>query len=121
GCGVPGAAWGGIADGVAVAARLAVGGAGAWLGRRFAATPEAELADPFKKAILDSDGTDTIVTDVSDILMGGEWPGAYARVARNRLIERWLGRPNDVRRHREQLLADMFEARKRGDVQESIL
>ncbi len=53
--------------------------------------------------------------------MGGDWPGAYARVARNRIIERWLGRPGDVRQHRQQLLEKMFEARKRGDVQESIL
>jgi len=118
---IPVLAAGGISDGRGLAAMLALGADGVLLGTRFLATPEAALADPFKKAILDSDGTDTIVTDVSDILMGGEWPGAYARVARNRLIERWLGRPNDVRRHREQLLADMFEARKRGDVQESIL
>ncbi len=112
---------GGISDGRGLAAMLALGADGVLLGTRFLATPEAGLADPFKKAILDSDGTDTVVTDVGDILMGGDWPGAYARVARNRIIERWLGRPGDVRQHREQLLEKMFEARKRGDVQESIL
>ena len=68
-------------------AEAELGAAGVLMGTRFLATPEAPLADPFKKAILDSDGTDTIVSDISDILIGGNWPGAYARVARNRLVD----------------------------------
>lgn len=112
---------GGISDGAGLAAALALGAEGVLIGTRFIATTEAPVHDAVKQAILDSDGTDTIVTDVGDILMGGDWPGAYARVARNRLIERWLGRPSEVRRHREELLADMFEARKRGEVDESLL
>src|SRR5439155_937373 len=67
---IPVLAAGGISDGRGLAAMLALGADGVLLGTRFLATPEAALADPFKKAILDSDGTDTIVTDVSDILMG---------------------------------------------------
>jgi NAD(P)H-dependent flavin oxidoreductase YrpB (nitropropane dioxygenase family) len=112
---------GGISDGAGLAAALALGAQGVLIGTRFIATTEAPVHNAIKQAIVDSDGTDTIVTDVGDILMGGDWPGAYARVARNRLIERWLGRPSEVRRHREELLADMFEARKRGEVDESLL
>jgi len=112
---------GGISDGAGLAAMLALGAQGVLIGTRFIATTEAPVHIAIKQAIVDSDGTDTIVTDVGDILMGSDWPGAYARVARNRLIERWLGRPSEVRRLREELLADMFEARKKGEVGESLL
>jgi len=118
---VPVLAAGGISDGHGLAAMLALGAEGVLVGTRFLATTESPAHDSLKQAIVTSDGTDTIVTDIGDILMGGEWPGALARVSRNRLIERWQGRANEVRRRREELLADMFEARKQGNVQESIL
>jgi NAD(P)H-dependent flavin oxidoreductase YrpB (nitropropane dioxygenase family) len=118
---IPVLAAGGISDGRGLAAMLALGAEGVLMGTRFLATGEAPIHEAVKKAILDSDGTDTIVTDLGDILMGGDWPGAYARVARNRLIERWLGRRHEVRRHREELRADMVEARKKGEVEEVLL
>ena len=118
---VPVVAAGGISDGRGLAAMLALGAEGVLMGTRFLATNEAPLHDAIKQVIVTSDGTDTIVTDVGDILMGNDWPGAYARVARNRLVERWLGRPNEVRRHREELLADMVIARKNGVVDEALV
>jgi NAD(P)H-dependent flavin oxidoreductase YrpB (nitropropane dioxygenase family) len=118
---VPVLAAGGISDGRGLAAMLALGADGVLMGTRFLATPEAELADPFKKQILESDGTDTTVTDIGDIMIGGDWPGAYARVGRNRLIERWLGRAGEVRRRRNELRDLMSENRNRGDVQESLV
>ncbi len=118
---VPILAAGGICDGSGLAAMLALGADGVLMGTRFLATPEAPAHDAVKKAILNSDGTDTIVTDVGDILMGNEWPGAMARVSRNHLIERWLGRANELRRHREPLREAMFAARKRGELDEALL
>jgi NAD(P)H-dependent flavin oxidoreductase YrpB (nitropropane dioxygenase family) len=112
---------GGISDGRGLAAMLALGADGVLLGTRFLATAEAPVHQKVKQAIVASDGTDTIVTDVGDILMGSDWPGAYARVARNRLIERWLGRPSEVRRNRDKLIAGMVAARKSGDVDEALL
>jgi NAD(P)H-dependent flavin oxidoreductase YrpB (nitropropane dioxygenase family) len=119
---VPVLAAGGIADGRGLAAMLALGAAGVLMGTRFLATTEAPIHAAFKDRITSSDGTDTMVTDVGDIMMGGgDWPGALARVARNRVMERWLGRVNELRRHREEAVASMLEGRKRGDVEEAIL
>jgi NAD(P)H-dependent flavin oxidoreductase YrpB (nitropropane dioxygenase family) len=112
---------GGIADGRGLAAMLALGAAGVLVGTRFVATNESPVHDAWKHAIVASDGTDTIVTDVTDVMMGGDWPGAFARVARNRLIERWLGRPNEVRRRREELVDRMREERRMGNIDEAIV
>jgi NAD(P)H-dependent flavin oxidoreductase YrpB (nitropropane dioxygenase family) len=118
---VPVLAAGGIADGHGLAASLALGASGVLVGTRFLATVEAGLSNAVKSRILASDGTDTIATDVGDILFGNDWPGALARLARNRLIERWLGRPNELRRHREEALQRLDEARKTGDVEEDLV
>lgn len=75
---------GGIADGRGLAAALALGAQGALLG-----TP---LHPNFKQAVLDSDGDDTILTEIPDIARGNVWPGAMARCRRNAFIERWAGR-----------------------------
>src|SRR5438132_1069668 len=91
---------GGIADGRGLAAMLALGAAGVLVGTRFLATPESPLHAAFKKLIIDSDGSDTIVTDLADIMLGTDWPGAVGRIARNRVVERWLGRTNELRRRR---------------------
>ena len=112
---------GGIADGRGLAAMLAFGAAGVLVGTRFLATTESPVHDALKRAIVASDGTDTIVTDVGDVMMGGDWPGAMARVARNRLIERWLGRPNEVRRRREELVGRMRDERRKGNIDEAIV
>ena len=118
---VPVLAAGGIADGRGLAAMLVLGAAGVLMGTRFLATPEAPIHDRFKQLIADSDGTETLVTDVGDIMMGGDWPGALARVARNQAIERWLGRTNELRRRRDGVLKTMREAREQGDVDEALI
>ena len=118
---IPVLAAGGIADGRGLAAMLALGASGVLMGTRFIATKEAPLHDTFKQRIIDSDGTDTIVTDVADVMIGSDWPGALARVARNRQVERWLGRLNELRRHRADVVSAMREARRTGDVDEAIV
>src|SRR5437773_11004828 len=117
---LPVLAAGGIADGSGLAAMLALGAAGVLVGTRFLATTESPFHDAFKKLLIESDGTDTIVTDIADILLGVEWPGALERVARNRLVERWLGRTNELRRRREEVLPAMRRARGQGDRDEAI-
>ena len=42
-------------------------------------------------------------------------------MARNRLVERWLGRTNELRRRREDVLPAMRQARRSGDPDEAIL
>lgn len=118
---VPVIAAGGLADGAGLAAMLALGAEGVLLGTRFLATDEAPVPRAFKDQIVRGGGEDTIVTDVTDILQGLDWPGALARVSRNRLVERWLGRSHELRRHRAEAQAHLRDARQRGDVHESVL
>jgi NAD(P)H-dependent flavin oxidoreductase YrpB (nitropropane dioxygenase family) len=112
---VPVLAAGGVADGRGLAAALALGADGVLLGTRFLASDEAPIAKGFKQAILESDGHDTLVTDIPDVAHGQVWPGAYVRVRRNRFIEEWIGRENELRRHRVEVSARLREAAKAGD------
>ena len=112
---IPVLAAGGVADGRGLAAALALGAEGVLLGTRFLATDESPIAKGFKQAILESDGHDTLVTDIPDVANGQVWPGAYVRVRRNRFIEEWLGRDNELRRRRVEVSAQLREAAQAGD------
>jgi len=112
---IPVLAAGGVADGRGLAAALALGADGVLLGTRFLATDEAPIAKGFKQAILDSDGHDTLVTDIPDVASGNTWPGAYVRVRRNRFMEEWMGRDNELRRRRAEVSAQLREAAQAGD------
>ena len=106
---------GGVADGRGLAAALALGADGVLLGTRFLASDESPIAKGFKQAILDSDGHDTA---------GDRYPRrgqrpclarGYVRVRRNRFIEEWVGRENELRRRRVEVSAQLREAAKAGD------
>lgn len=106
---------GGIADGRGLAAALALGAQGAVLGTRFLATKESPLHPNFKQAVLDSDGHDTMLTEIPDIVRGNVWPGAMARSRRNAFIERWAGREWELRERQPEALAALQEAWAAGD------
>ena len=112
---IPVLAAGGVADGRGLAAALALGADGVLLGTRFLATDEAPIAKGFKQAIVESDGHDTLVTEIPDVANGQVWPGAYVRVRRNRFIEEWVGRENELRLRRVEVSAQLREAAKAGD------
>ncbi len=88
---VPVVAAGGIADGRGIAAALALGADGVWLGTRFVATEEAVVADRYRERVRESDETDTRLTTVFD----KGWPGMPHRVLENETLERYdgAGRP----------------------------
>jgi NAD(P)H-dependent flavin oxidoreductase YrpB (nitropropane dioxygenase family) len=118
---VPVLAAGGYADGRGLAAALALGADGILLGTRFLATVESPLHPNFKQAIVDSDGHDTLLSEIPDIASGLVWPGAMIRSRRNRFIERWAGRDWDLRRDRAEAWAKLNAARQSGDVDEGPL
>jgi NAD(P)H-dependent flavin oxidoreductase YrpB (nitropropane dioxygenase family) len=118
---VPVLAAGGFATGAGLAAALALGADGLLLGTRFLATPQAPLHPRFKQVILDSDGHDTISTEVPDVAQGMVWPGAYARVQRNRLVEDWIGREGELRRRQPEVARRIAEARRAGDPDYAVL
>jgi NAD(P)H-dependent flavin oxidoreductase YrpB (nitropropane dioxygenase family) len=91
------------------------------LGTRFLATTEAPLPDGLKQAIVESDGHDTIVTEIPDVAAGQVWPGAYARCLHNRFVERWLGREGELRRRRAEVIAEVRAAYAAGDAEQASL
>ena len=118
---IPVLAAGGIADGRGVAAALALGADGALLGTRFLASNESPLHENFKRAIVESDGHDTVLTEIPDIAAGNVWPGAMSRAKRNRFVERWAGREWALREYQAEALAQIRAARKVGDTNEAPL
>jgi NAD(P)H-dependent flavin oxidoreductase YrpB (nitropropane dioxygenase family) len=112
---VPVIAAGGIASGEGLAAALALGAEGVLVGTRLLATREAPIPPAYKQAILDSDGHDTLLTEIPDIANASVWPGAWSRVARNRLIEEWSGREGELRLRRDEVAARIRRARETGD------
>lgn len=82
---------GGIGDGRALAAVLALGASGAWIGTRFLASEEAAIHPRYQERLLAADETATVYTSLFD----GGWPDAPHRVLRNSTYEHWdaAGRP----------------------------
>jgi nitronate monooxygenase len=88
---------GGIADGRGVAAALALGAAGALIGTRFQATPEALVDPAITKAILDGRGEDTERSAVLDIARGSRWPAKYTgRTLSHPFLDQWRGRDAEL-------------------------
>jgi NAD(P)H-dependent flavin oxidoreductase YrpB (nitropropane dioxygenase family) len=112
---------GGFADGRGLVAALSLGAQGILLGTRFLASVESPLHPNFKRAIVDSDGHDTQLSEIPDIAAGQVWPGAMTRSRRNKFIERWAGREWSLRQHRAEAIAKLREAREAGDVDEGPL
>lgn len=111
----PVVAAGGIATARGVAAVLAAGAAGAWVGTCLLACPEAATTDAARAKVLAAGETDTVLTRVFDIAQGIAWPEVFAgRALRNRFSDTWHGREAE-------LAADpaagrqLAEARKAGD------
>jgi len=94
---VPVVAAGGIADGRGLAAALALGAAGAWIGTRFLASNEAAIHPRYRERILQANEADTIYLDnLFDI----RWPNAPHRTLRNQTVQTWetTGRPASGKR-----------------------
>jgi NAD(P)H-dependent flavin oxidoreductase YrpB (nitropropane dioxygenase family) len=118
---IPVLAAGGIADGRGLAAAIALGADGVLLGTRFLASHESSLHPNFKQAILESDGHDTLLSEIPDIAAGLVWPGAMSRSRRNRFIERWAGREWALRQRRAEAHAALQAARRNGDLNAAVL
>jgi nitronate monooxygenase len=94
---VPVVAAGGIATGRGLAAVLAAGAAGAWIGTPFLLASEARSNDAARARIGESDETQTVLTSVFDRIQHKAWPpGFLGRALRNDFIDRWQGREDEM-------------------------
>ena len=112
---IPVLAAGGFADGRGLVAAMALGADGILLGTRFLASTESKMHPNFKRAIIDSDGHDTVLTEIPDLAAGTVWPGAMSRTQRNTFIEKWTGREWQVRQYQKEIGSGVERARKEGD------
>jgi nitronate monooxygenase len=81
----PVVAAGGIADGRGIAAVLALGASGAWLGTRFVASEEAAAHHAYKQKLVAAGADDTIYSTLFDV----GWKNAAHRALRNSTVEMW--------------------------------
>ncbi|ATA28204.1 2-nitropropane dioxygenase [Mycobacterium lepraemurium] len=90
---VPVLAGGGVTSARSLAAVLAAGASGAWVGTRLSACPEALTADGNRRALVEAAETDTAITRAFDVAKGLPWPARFpSRVLANDFVERWTGR-----------------------------
>ncbi|KCZ90842.1 NAD(P)H-dependent flavin oxidoreductase [Hyphomonas johnsonii] len=85
---IPVIAAGGIYDGRGLAAALALGACGVWMGTRFIASEEAHAANMYKQAIVNAGDTDTTRTRC--------YSGKPMRCRTNDYINDWETRPQDI-------------------------
>ncbi len=94
---VPVLAAGGVATSRGLAAVLAAGAAGAWLGTPFATCPESLATDTVRALMVEAGSGDTACTGVFDLALGYPWPARYdERVLRNDLTDQWGGSEDDL-------------------------
>ena len=101
GSSIPVVAAGGIFDGRGLAAALALGADGVWIGTRFIATPEARALPGFREGILASKEDGTVVSRA--------FSGKTMRVLRNDTTERYESDPTLLKKFPEQLQVSLAE------------
>jgi nitronate monooxygenase len=90
---VPVVAAGGIAGPRGLAAVLAAGAVGAWVGTAFLACPEASTSPAGRRALLSATDTGTAYGRVFDVAQRVAWPPEFGgRALRNDFFDTWDGR-----------------------------
>jgi enoyl-[acyl-carrier protein] reductase II len=94
---VPVVAAGGLFDGRGLAASLALGADGVWMGTRFIATPEARSVDGYKEALLGTAEDGTVITRA--------YTGKTCRVVRNDWTRYYDEHPDELQPFPAQAIA----------------
>jgi len=85
---IPVVAAGGISDGRGLAAALALGAQGVWIGTRFIASTEAHAGQAYREAVVAAEDVDTVRTRC--------YSGKPMRVMKNPYVEDWETRPQEI-------------------------
>ncbi len=85
---IPVVAAGGISDGRGLAAALALGAQGVWIGTRFIASTEAQAGQAYREAVVAAQDVDTVRTRC--------YSGKPMRVMNNPYVADWESRPQEI-------------------------
>jgi enoyl-[acyl-carrier protein] reductase II len=96
---IPVIAAGGLYDGRGLAAALALGAQGVWMGTRFIASTEAHAGDLYRQAVLEAADEDTVRTR--------SYSGKPMRVRKNAWVDDWEARPADIQPFPQQAIASI--------------
>jgi nitronate monooxygenase len=118
---VPVLAAGGIAAPRGLAAVLAAGAAGAWIGTALLACTEAASTPAARERVIAAGETGTVYTRIFDIALGIAWPPEFGgRALANEFSRTWAGREDELaadRQARERAVA----AREKGDFDTAVI
>ena len=106
---VPVLAGGGLADGRGLAAALAFGAQGVWMGTRFIATAESRSHDNYKRRIAGTDVSGTVVTRAHS--------GKPCRLIDNDFTRGWAGREAEIKPFPLQAMEVGHPASERGRIE----
>lgn len=96
---IPVVAAGGLFDGRGLAASLALGADGVWMGTRFIATPEAHAPNAYKRTLLDLPEDGTVVSRA--------YTGKTCRVVRTEWTQYFEEHPEELKKFPEQVGVSM--------------
>ncbi len=96
---VPVVAAGGLFDGRGLAASLALGADGVWMGTRFIATPEAHAPNAYKQTLIDIPEDGTVVSRA--------YTGKTCRVVRTEWTQHFEEHPEELQKFPEQVLTSV--------------
>ncbi len=112
---VPVLAAGGIGTARGLAAVLAAGSVGAWVGTVFLACTEAATSAGARERLLAAKDTDTAYGRVFDVGQRLAWPPEYGgRALRNAYFDHWVGREDGLAGD-DAAFAQLVTARQQGD------
>lgn len=104
---IPVIAAGGLHDGRGLAAALALGAQGAWMGTRFIASAEAHAGAVYQQAIIAASDEDTVRTRC--------YSGKPMRVMANSYVAGWEARPDEIQPFPQQAMISL-QARVLGGI-----
>ena len=114
---IPVLAAGGIVDGRGVAAALALGASGVWVGSRFVASNEWFGPEWAKQALTEVTTDETIVTKSYDLATDAPFPFEVGhRVIQNKFTKRWHQNYEELLEQKEDLKTDIALAMKNADL-----
>jgi nitronate monooxygenase len=118
---LPVVAAGGVASARGLAAVLAAGAVGAWVGTAFLCCRESSFPAGARERLIAADDTATAYGRVFDVAQRAGWPPEYGgRALRNRFLDFWTGREDELA-FDEAALEGYTDAQRRGDFDSAVI